>query len=182
MSRPGPQHRTVTAGMIRETLDGHGSFTFRAFGGSMMPVVRHGEMIRIEPLEAEQARAGDILFFATRDGRFIGHRFLGWQNAADGQRLMLTSGDTLPHYDPPHSADTLLGRVASTSRQGRDVALGRGVRSRIMASASALSCRLACPLLALAARLPAGPNRMARPVIRYLFCGPVYVLGALLRN
>jgi hypothetical protein len=88
--------------MIREALHSHGSFTFRAFGGSMMPIVRHGEMIRIEPLEAEQARVGDILFFATPDGRYIGHRFLRWQSAADGQRLMLTSGDTLPHLDPPH--------------------------------------------------------------------------------
>jgi hypothetical protein len=182
MSTPGPQHRTITPGMIRETLDRHGSFTFRAFGGSMMPVVRHGEMIRIEPLGAEQALAGDILFFATPDGRYIGHRFLGWRSGAEGERLMLTSGDTLAHLDPPHHPEMLLGRIAATSRRGRDVFLVRGFRSRVMALASRFSCRLASPLLALAARLPAGSNRLLRPAVRYLFCGPVFVLGALLRN
>jgi hypothetical protein len=168
--------------MIREALEAHGSFTFRAFGGSMMPVVRHGEMIRIEPLTADKARTGDILFFATPDGRYIGHRFLGWHRKTEGDRRMLTSGDTLPHFDPPHTMESLIGRVAATSRRGREITLGRGTLSRVMALASSLSCRLAAPLLAAAGRLPTGLNLRVRPVIRYLFCGPVFLLGALLRH
>lgn len=168
--------------MIREALAAHGSFTLRAFGGSMMPVVRHGEMIRIEPLAAENARTGDILFFATPDGRYIGHRFLGWRRGTTGERRMLTSGDTLPHFDPPHAIETLIGRVSATSRGGRDITLERGSLSRIMAIASGLSCRAASPLLALAGCLPTGLNLKVRPVIRYLFCGPVFVLGALIRH
>lgn len=182
MIRPGHPNRTITPGMIREALDANGSFTFRAFGGSMMPVVRHGETIRIEPQAADNAHPGDILFFVTGDGRYIGHRFLGWQRDADGKRHMLTSGDTLPHLDPPHSPEALIGRVASARRRERDVPIKRGTRGRIMATASRLSCSLASPLLSLAARLPGGLNRKTRPMIRYLVCGPVFILGALLRS
>jgi len=172
---------TITPGMIREAMAAHGSFTFRAFGGSMMPVVRHGAMIRIEPLGPAEARAGDILFFATTDGRYIGHRFLGWQEGGR-ERLMLTSGDTLPHIDPPHAAETLLGRIAATARGGREIRLKRGAGSLMMGLANRLSCRLASPLLAVASMFPAGLHRRGRQVIRYLICGPVFVLGCLARN
>ncbi len=182
MMRPGPPQHTVTPGMIRETLEHHGSFTFRAFGGSMMPVVRHGEMIRIEPLAAADARTGDILFFATPDGRFIGHRFLGWRRSASGVRSMLTSGDTLPHFDPPHDSQTLLGLITATERGAGIVALPRGTGGRLMALASHLSSTLAGPFLALTTRLPAGLSRRSRALIRYLFCGPVFVLGTILRR
>jgi len=168
--------------MIREALVAHGSFTFRAFGGSMMPVVRHGEVIRIEPQTADDAHPGDILFFVTGDGRYMGHRFLGWICSADGERLMLTSGDTLPHFDPPHVPEALIGRVAAARRGKRDVAIKRGACGRIMAIASRFSSSLASPLLSLAARLPEGLNRRVRPMIRYLVCGPVFILGALLRS
>jgi hypothetical protein len=181
MSQPAIPQMTITPGMIREAMATHGSFTFRALGGSMMPVVRHGAMIRIEPLEPSEARAGDILFFATADGRYIGHRFLGWRKGDRG-RLMLTSGDTLPHIDPPHRAETLLGRIVATARGGREIRLQRGAGSRIMGLANSLSCRLASPLLAVASRFPAGVHRRGRQVIRYLICGPVFVLGCLVRN
>lgn len=147
----------------------------------MMPVVRHGEAIRIEPLLVEQALPGDILFLATSDGRYMGHRFLGWQHHADGRKQLLTSGDTLPHFDPPHAPEALIGRVAATRRGDREIRIRRGIRGRIMAVASRLSCRLASPLLGQTHRLPPGLNRRMRPVIRYLVCGPVFILGALLR-
>lgn len=183
MLRPGQQSKgAVTPGMIREALDRQGSFTFRAWGGSMMPVVRHGAMIRIEPFDAGRARAGDILFFATPDGRYIGHRFLRWSSGEGDLRLMLTSGDTLPHCDPPHRTESLLGRVSAIRRGNREILLRRGARSRLMAAASSLSCRVASPLLSLASLLPDRLDRASRPVIRCLACGPVFVLGALLRN
>jgi hypothetical protein len=182
MLKPGRQSKgAITPGMIREALEAHGSFTFRAYGASMMPVVRHGEAIRIEPLPVEQALPGDILFLVTGDGRYMGHRFLGWSHA-DGQRLLLTSGDTLPHLDPPHAPEALIGRVAATRRGDRDVLIRRGIRGRIMAVASRLSCSLASPLRDLAHQLPPGLERRMRPVIRYLACGPVFFLGALLRS
>ncbi len=147
-----------------------------------MPVGRHGEMIRIEPLTAAAARQGDILFFATPDGRYIGHRFLGWARGAGTERLMISSGDTLPHYDPPHRPETLLGIIAAAHRGGRELVLPRGLRGRVMAAASRVKCLAASPLLALAARLPAGMGYRLRPLIRYLICGPVFVLGSILRS
>jgi len=183
MMRPGPPQQMVTPGMIRETLERHGSFTFRAYGGSMMPVVRHGEMIRIEPLAAAEARPGDILFFATPDGRFIGHRFIGWRRSAAGGRAMLTSGDTLPHFDQPHDPEHLLGLITVTTRGAERIALPRGGLSRLMALGSQLSCLLAAPFLSLSTMLAhGGLNRWSRPLIRYLFCGPVFILGALIRR
>lgn len=172
---------TITPGMIREAMTAHGSFTFRAYGGSMMPVVRHGAKIRIEPLEPTEARQGDILFFAARDGRYIGHRFLGWRDGA-GERLMLTSGDTLPHIDPPHPAENLLGRITATERGGREVRLPRGAGSRLMGQANRWSCRLASPLLSFASIFPPRVHQLGRRVIRYLICGPVFVLGSLVRR
>ena len=180
---PGPARKgTITPDMIREALERHGSFSFRAFGGSMMPVVRHGEMIRIEPLTATAARKGDILFFATPDGRYIGHRFLGWARGAGNERLMITSGDTLPHYDPPHRPETLIGIIAAARRGGREMTLPRGLRGWLMATASRIKCLAASPMLTLASRLPVGVGHRLRPLIRYLICGPVFVLGSILRS
>jgi hypothetical protein len=181
MSLPATPNLKITPGMIREAMTAHGSFTFRAFGGSMMPVVGHGALIRIEPLAPAEARQGDILFFAASDGRYIGHRFLGWRDGA-GERLMLTSGDTLPHIDPPHPADTLLGRITATVRGGREVQLKRGAGSRVMGLANRWSCRIASPLLAFASLFPPGVHQFGRRMIRYLICGPVFVLGILVRR
>lgn len=100
------------------------SFRFHARGGSMRPAIRNNDVLQVEPVRAEELRAGEIVLFAARSGGFRAHRL----QLADGEKDMyVTKGDANPFADAPIQGSQILGRVVSR-QNGEKIAARSGLR------------------------------------------------------
>lgn len=91
---------------------------FRARGNSMTPVIRHNDLVEVEPVAPDEVALGDILFLHDERGRLLLHRLIGLLSGEGGLRV-LAQGDALPVADDPVSGDQILGRVVALQRRGR---------------------------------------------------------------
>ncbi|MFW6107386.1 MAG: nucleotidyltransferase family protein [bacterium] len=133
---------------------------FRAHGRSMLPFVRHGDVLTVEPLGGEAPRVGDVVLHRVPGGRLLAHRVVG-RSRADGQAALVTRGDAA--LAPGHrvSPGQVLGRVVARQRAGTTVRLDRGPR-RALGAAWARLWPLG-PLALLAARKAGHALRRLRP-------------------
>lgn len=123
---PAGQEELLTAALpalIADVLREHGHVRMRALGSSMLPAIRPGDVLRVEPCTADDARPGEVLLM-RHAGRIVAHRLLRTRRH-DGQTWLVTRGDALWHTDPDHPASMLLGRVTAFSRGGVTRAISR---------------------------------------------------------
>jgi hypothetical protein len=128
--------------LIAEALDAGHEVQLRVTGGSMLPAVRSGDVLRVRP--SATAEPGEIVLFA-RNGRFFAHRVIAQPDFGCGLQL-LTRGDALAAPDLPVRAVELLGTVMAIWRGGRCVPARIGETSRRVRAASLAIRRV--PLLA----------------------------------
>ncbi len=101
--------------LLAELLQRGEAIEFRARGGSMHPLIRDGDRLRIEPIRADQLRRGDVIAY-RRGGRLLVHRYLGrWP----GSGALRTRGDSHTRVEPPLDPSAVLGRVTALGRHGR---------------------------------------------------------------
>lgn len=91
---------------------------FRARGASMHPFIQDGDLVEVQPVEANSVRRGDVVFCRLPDDRLVVHRVI-----RAGQGYFLTQGDALPHPDGRVPAENVLGRVDFVLRRGKLVCL-----------------------------------------------------------
>jgi hypothetical protein len=91
---------------------------FTAPGHSMHPMVRHGDVLVVEPLRAP-ALIGDILLYIAR-GRPVAHRLIAFE-PDNGSVAMILKGDSAVQPDLPVQQEQVIGRVAAIERRGRKV-------------------------------------------------------------
>jgi hypothetical protein len=116
---------------------------FTAPGHSMHPVIRHGDVLVVAPLD-RSVRVGDILLYRDAGGRPVAHRLAGF--AAEGDSLSLVlKGDSAAAPDLPIRPAQLLGLVFELQRGNRwidpysvQIRLGR----RLYAALSRIKSRL----------------------------------------
>ncbi|MBI5379372.1 MAG: hypothetical protein HZA23_04365 [Nitrospirae bacterium] len=110
--------------VYRDHLGKGNSFRFRALGGSMFPLIRSGDCLRVAP--AKRYRPGDILLY-EREGQWCAHRLI----RIDPHSRMLTfQGDAQTANDPPVPAEAVMGRVRVVERHGAVIHLD-GWRDRL---------------------------------------------------
>jgi signal peptidase I len=98
---------------------------FRAQGGSMVPLIRGGDIVTVVPADAANLHVGDIVIYHTGDLAIV-HRML-YQYMRGGSTWLLTKGDALPVPDKPVHAGRVIGRVVSVERMGRRLDFDRPV-------------------------------------------------------
>lgn len=101
-----------------DALDGQwsGPLRVRVRGGSMLPTLRPGDVVRVEPAGPDDLRPGDVVLCRNGRGALL-HRFLG--RTPEG--WLLTQGDAHLSPDPPWPPEALLGRALGVERGGRVV-------------------------------------------------------------
>ena len=124
--------RAATGGVRSLTRESHREFVcdvllaggriwVRGRGPSMMPTIRPGERVLLEPL-SRALRKGDIV--AVRADRCIlVHRVVECRTGT-----IRTRGDASPGVDAPSSRSSILGVATAVFRKGRVVALTRTFR------------------------------------------------------
>ena len=126
---------------------------FRVEGRSMYPEVRDGDVIAVARIAPEAIRRGDVLL-CRHARRVLAHRVV----AVDGRgwsQLITLQGDANGSPDAPVPTTHVIGKVLSTSRNGRTISLGNPIarlRHRIRTAACRVkSLVVAWPLEQLAA-------------------------------
>jgi signal peptidase I len=119
----------LRAELIRGLLGDGEALHLTASGGSMRPLLRSGDRLRVEPLLRRGLQRGDVAL-VRREGAFYAHRVA----RLDGARVV-TRGDGCTFEDPPVPVHTVLGRVTGYQRGGASVALDRPV-GRLLSAVS----------------------------------------------
>jgi hypothetical protein len=89
-------------------------------GNSMWPAIHHGDRVLVAH-GCAGVRRGDVLVF-RRDGQLIAHRVMRI-TGGDADPTFVTKGDNAPQFDPPLSADEIVGRVLAVERDGQHMSL-----------------------------------------------------------
>jgi hypothetical protein len=100
-------------------------FQAEAQGSCMVPVIRDGDMLTIEPVEAAVLRPGDVALYSAAGDHLFSHRVVG-RRIEDGRLTLMTRGDAATGPGEPVRADQVLGRVVRVQRGGRTLDLERG--------------------------------------------------------
>ena len=101
---------------LRNPLSMHTSFFCGHSGRSMNPTLSHLDMLVVLPYGTKKIRAGDVILFRMKNGKYIVHRVA----EIISPREVLTKGDNNQDLDPwVVSQDHILGKVVAAWRGDR---------------------------------------------------------------
>lgn len=113
---------------------------FRARGSSMLPAVRDGDILRVQPIVHTAVHPGDIVLYRTPHNGIVVHRVVDISTHGE-EIILLVKGDASGTPDPRVPQSQLLGRVVSIERRGRTI-VPRSWTSRYVAPLHARLFRL----------------------------------------
>ena len=106
---------------IADTLHLRSRVLLKAYGSSMLPWVRPGDISRVRKTSIENLRRGDLVLFRRHDRLFL-HRIVD-ERRTSGVREFSAKGDAHPDADGWLGKDELLGRVVGIYRGGKHIRL-----------------------------------------------------------
>jgi signal peptidase I len=94
------------------------SIRFTAFGHSMHPAIKSGDIVEVEPVPVHEVTIGDIVFYCIRGSKMVLHRLIA--KCRDNEGIVLTAkGDNFPFEDVPIRSEQMLGRAISIESGGQ---------------------------------------------------------------
>ena len=106
-------------------LDGGSVLRFRAYGASMYPFIKDGDIIEVWRVDASAVRRGDVVLCHQRNGRIVVHRVVG-SSRKNGPVTLAVQGDALTRPDGLFFSEQVLGRVVAVERKGKRIRLDTG--------------------------------------------------------
>jgi hypothetical protein len=116
--------------LVQEVVQRFGDARIRVQGSSMLPSIRPGDEVELQPIPFHGIEAGEVIAYRRADRLFI-HRVIG----KDPLNNPITRGDTLRQAEAPVLESELLGSVRAIFRAGEKIDLRRSIATR---AASAL--------------------------------------------
>jgi signal peptidase I len=115
--------------LIRAVIAQGASYRFQAKGFSMCPFIRSGDVITIAPLGPKKIHTGDVVAFINpQNMSLLVHRVV----ARNGSVYRI-KGDNVWSPDGVVPLENILGYISKAKREGRDVLLGLGKESFLIA-------------------------------------------------
>lgn len=119
--------QAIITSLYIEALRAGQPFSFRVVSNSMVPILRIGDSVYIEPAKAKDIRIGDIAAFETPRGLVI-HRIVRTEQTGTSIRLLqMADVDLHPSWVEEHA---IIGRVTSARRQSREIHLQHPIAQR----------------------------------------------------
>lgn len=126
----------VSTDLIHQVLDSGARIEARVESGSMAPLIRIGDVIKVARILPEALAKGDIVVYKAGSSLAV-HRLVARLRLADGTKAFLTKGDANGIADPPAVAEEIVGRIEQiVTQSGRTVSL-TGCVARIISRAIA---------------------------------------------
>jgi signal peptidase I len=91
------------------------SVRFHAHGTSMRPLLRDGDVLRVEPTAGRRIKIGDVLLCQLSDEKLLVHRVIQRRQTDDGVQYLL-KGDHVTEPDGWVSSNQVLGRLVAAER------------------------------------------------------------------
>lgn len=107
--------------VIRSALERGQRVRMTVNGSSMLPFVRDGDVVELEPVHSSP-RVGDVVLLRCSGERYVMHRVV----RKEGDALFIR-GDAQPRSEGPFAPRDVLGRISLSQRNGHTRALDRGV-------------------------------------------------------
>ncbi len=126
------------SGISEEILGRGGVLRFQAYGGSMHPFVRNGDIVEVEPIIPGQVRAGDIILFKDGPQSMLAHRVIRRMKNEKGL-CFITKGDSASNADSPVAPERVLGRLRRIERNSRVMNLTAQGRRKLAVFFAAIS-------------------------------------------
>ena len=124
--------------LTRDVVGAGGSLIVRAPGGSMLPTIPRGALVRVGPLPPQGVSRGDVVLALTRDGEPVLHRALAVE-----KDFVVLCGDAAIKADPPVPFTRVIGVATHVRYDGVERALGRRPARSLAVSALKMRRRLA---------------------------------------
>ena len=105
-------------------LDRGHSVRFQAHGSSMLPFIRDGDILYIQP--TSKIRRGDVVLRADAAGHIIAHRVMKVLEKSTGA-IVITQGDACREPDKMGAVSQILGTVVTAERAGKLMRLDAGI-------------------------------------------------------
>lgn len=124
-TQPSVKHQSLPTelyfSLVRQQLSDSGSAFVRVTGSSMQPLLHHlrDGVILVPPAKI---RAGDIVLFDRRNGRYALHRVV----RITGGDTFTMAGDNQAHLERSLPLAQVVGVVSAVVRDGKQIPCGRG--------------------------------------------------------
>ena len=105
-----------TFALLKRTIKKNGWLELPAYGNSMFPFIKQGNLCRFIPCKSHQLKKGDVILFYSQTSQLIAHRFIS-VNKIDNQLFFLFKGDTNLGYDQLIREEFILGKLASVQKK-----------------------------------------------------------------
>ena len=114
------------AELSRGILKRGDSLRFKAYGSSMLPLIRDGDLLTIEPVKPWDVKRGDVILYQTEGEKCVVHRVVKI-DLRNEQHILVTKGDASPGSVEELEENRVLGRVVHIHRNERCINLNRNV-------------------------------------------------------
>ena len=136
--RPLRVEREELVSLVRDVAREGGALRVRAPGGSMLPSIPRGALVRIRGIPETGITSGDVVLALTADGEPVLHRVI----QVDGPVLRLR-GDAAVMDDPPVPLSRVIGIATHVAYDGAEWELSRRVPRSLSVAALRLRRRFA---------------------------------------
>ena len=121
-SRLNEKTRSILDEMWLEARGKGSSLSFKIASGSMRPINRTGNTVRVRRVQPSEIRTGDIVAF-QEDRHVVVHRVIG--KVLDGQQTLFRHMGDAGLLSGTMSARNIIGRVISVNRDGQEIILDK---------------------------------------------------------
>ena len=110
--------------LVKEILRQGHSLRCRTLGRSMLPLIRSGNIILVEPVKVQDLCVGDVVVYHGYAEFLVAHRLIR-KSLVQGRIVLITKGDTFPGSAVEEvEPEQVLGRVVA-------VEWGKGLKIRL---------------------------------------------------
>jgi signal peptidase I len=88
------------------------NFYFTVASSSMFPVLKTGDKITVETVEADDINVGQVIVFKSISGKMIVHRIVKKNGF-----VIVTAGDSNRKYDEPVHIFDVIGKVKEAAKE-----------------------------------------------------------------
>lgn len=100
--------------LSRKLLDNNYTVEIKAYGTSMYPFLKEGDILKIEKIPMAALLPSDVIVFERND-KWIAHRFIS-STKKEGKIIIKAQGDSCLKYDEDVTDLNYIGKVTSRKR------------------------------------------------------------------
>jgi signal peptidase I len=124
----GPEIRLEMPDLLKRArfeLSRQNPVQLRISGSTMRPSLEDGDLVTIEPVNAQSVKTGDIILYQSLSDTALIHRVVRLEQRSAG-RYVITRGDASATSDVPVPLHHVMGRVTTVNRSGEIIDVTAG--------------------------------------------------------